>query len=128
MARRRKSNGLDEVNGEAPGGGEGAAPPPANMAARRGIIRDTCETIAEFDRQIDGIKAERTAVIQTQIVAGLGMKVKHFNAAYKFYRMDQEDRDALHDVIREVYRAHDVGFQGNWLDAAEEVSAAAAGD
>lgn len=89
-----------------------------NSAARAETIREVCETIAEYDRQIDGIKAERKAVIETRIVADLGMKAKHFSAAYKLYQMDQSERDTLQDTIRECFRALAVGEQSNWLDAA----------
>lgn len=55
--------------------------PPLNSERRAETIREVCETIAELDRQIDGIKAERKAVIETRIVAELGMSKTHFTAA-----------------------------------------------
>lgn len=89
-----------------------------NSEARAQTIREVCETIAEYDRQIDGIKAERKAVIETRIVADLGMKTKHFTAAYKLYQLGQDERDELQDAIRECFSALGIGQQLNWLDVA----------
>lgn len=117
MARRKKAEAEEQVEGieaEAP-----QAKPPRNAEARAAIIRDVCETIGEYDRQIDGIKAERKAVIETRIVADLGMKKGDFNAAYKLSLLDQDDRDGLFDTIREVFSASAIGTQINWLDAAD---------
>lgn len=91
----------------------------ANSAARAVTIREVCESVAEYDRQIDGIKAERKALIETRIVAELNMKKAHFAAAYKLYNMDNDDRDELQDAIRECFSALGVGHQLNWLDAVE---------
>lgn len=92
---------------------------PMNSEARHETIREVCESVAEFDRQIDGIKAERKALIETRIVAELGMKAKHFTAAYKLYQLDQDERDEMQDAIRECFAALGVGQQLNWLDATE---------
>lgn len=121
MPRRRKSE--DEATGIDGEPVEVEEVRPAhNSSARAEIIREVCEGCEEFDRQIAGIKAERKALIETRIVADLGMKKAHFGAAYKLYQMAQDERDELHDAIREVYRAQGIGFQGNWLDVAEEAA------
>ena len=118
MARRRKTaDDIEGIDGEPIE--EREARPAHNSEARAEIIREVCEGVEEFDRQISGIKAERKALIETRIVADLGMKKGHFAAAYKLFQMDQSERDELHDAIREVYRAQGVGFQGNWLDVAD---------
>lgn len=97
-----------------------ASPPAANSEARAATIREVCQTIEEYDRQIEGIKAERKAVIETRIVADLGMKKQHFATAYKLYQLDQGERDSLQDTIRECFAALGVGEQLNWLDAAAQ--------
>ena len=118
MARRRKTtDDIEGIDGQPVEETEGR--PAHNSAARAEIIREVCEGCEEFDRQIRGIKLERKALIETRIVADLGMKKGHFAAAYKLFQMDQSERDELHDAIREVYRAQGVGFQGNWLDVAD---------
>lgn len=127
MARRRKTadEAIEDAGEHLNGGGSEEQRPAHNSAARAEIIRETCETVEELDRQIEGIKAERKAVVETRIVAGLGMKTKNFNAAYKLFQMDQGERDELQDTIRECFAALGVGQQINWLDAAEGVSGAA---
>lgn len=92
--------------------------PVSNSAVRAETIREVCETIGELDRQIDGIKADRKAIIETRIVADLGMKKAHFATAYKLYQLDQGERDTLQDTIRECFGALGIGEQLNWLDAA----------
>ena len=126
MARRRKvSEAIDDAERHLNGADEEAGPPPANSAVRAQLIREACEEVGEFDRQISGLKAERKAVIETKIVAGLGMKKAHFAAAYKLHQMDQGDRDALQDTIREVFASLGVGVQLNWLDAADQAGVGA---
>lgn len=128
MARRRKiDEALDDAREHLNGADEDPGPPPVNSAARAQIIREACEEIGEFDRQIDGLKAEKKAVIETRIVAGLGMKKAHFATAYKLHQMDQSDRDVLQDTIRETFAALGIGMQSNWLDAVDGVSAATPG-
>jgi len=90
-----------------------------NSAARAEIIREAHETISEYERQMKGIKAEIKAVIETRIVAGLGMRKGDFALARKLHDMDQEKRDGLQDTIRETFRALSVGATVNWLDVAE---------
>ena len=111
---------LDHLNGADPAEGADGAPVPATSAARAEIIREACQTCEEFERQIDGLKAEIKAVIETRIVAGLGMKKKDFALARKLYALDQSDRDGAFDAIRECFAALGVGEQLNWLDAVEE--------
>lgn len=98
-------------------GGEAEATRELNSAARAETIRDTFQACAEFDRQIDGLKAERKAVVETNIVAGLGMKKTHFAAAYKLWQAGQQERDELFDVIRECHRALGADVL-DWADAA----------
>ena len=78
------------------------------------------------ERQIDGLKAEIKAVIETRVVAGLGMKKRDFALARKLYALDQSDRDGTFDAIRECFAALGVGGQLNWLDAVEGEDAARA--
>ena len=94
-----------------------SATPAINSAARAEIIREACQTCEEFERQIDGLKAEIKAVIETRIVAGLGMKKRDFGLARKLYALDESDRDGTFDAIRECFAALGVGQQLNWLDA-----------
>ena len=91
----------------------------SNSAARAEIIREAHETITEYEKQIGGLKAEIKAVVETRIVAGLGMKKRDFAFARKLVELDHEERDTLQDSIREVFSALGVGMQLNWLDAAE---------
>ncbi len=129
MARRRKTadEAIEDAGEHLNGAEEEGRRPAHNSAARASIIRETCETIGEFDRQIAGIKAERKAIIETRIVADLGMKKGHFATAYKLYQLDQGVRDELQDAISECFAALGIGMQVNWLDAAEGVSGAAGG-
>ena len=126
---KRKVNGVDPLNDEVRQsledagmtvhdiGDDDEAPVPANSAARAEIIREACQTCEEFERQIDGLKAEIKAVIETRVVAGLGMKKRDFALARKLYALDQSDRDGTFDAIRECFAALGVGGQLNWLDA-----------
>ena len=135
MAKRRSMEeageaALKHLNGEAPpneeeGQGDDASPP-ANSAARAEIIREACQTCEEFERQIDGLKAEIKAVIETRVVAGLGMKKRDFALARKLYAFDQSERDGTFDAIRECFNALGIGQQVNWLDAVEGQDAARA--
>ena len=122
MARRRKGEGITEsinTTGATVIVGGGVIDRPAhNSAARAEIIREVCQTVEEFDRQIAGIKAECKAVIETRIVADLGMKKGHFAAAYKLFQMDQGERDELQDTIRECFSALGLGEQLDWISAA----------
>ena len=117
MARGRKRRSEDDPANY--GNGEDEAPPAVNSTARAEIIREAHETISEYERQMKGIKAEIKAVIETRIVAGLGMRKGDFALARKLHDMDQEKRDGLQDTIRETFRALSVGATVNWLDVAE---------
>jgi hypothetical protein len=94
----------------------------SNSAARATTIREVCQEIGELDRQIDGLKAERKMIVDTRIVADLGMKKAHFATAYKLYQLDHDERDVLQDTIRECFAALGVGEQLNWLDAVQEAA------
>jgi hypothetical protein len=98
---------------------EGDDPPPLNSAGRADIIREAHETITEYENQIVGLKAEIKAVVETRVVASLGMKKRDFAFARKLLGLDQGERDTLQESIREVFSALGVGMQLNWLDAAE---------
>jgi len=120
MARGRKRRSEDD-----PASYDDDAPP-VNSAARTEIIREAVETIGEYERQIQGLKAEIKAVVETRIVAGLGMKKRDFAKARELAAMDQEERNGLQDTIRECFAALGVGMQLNWIDAAEDEHADAA--
>lgn len=122
MARGRKRRNEDAADAarEHLNGDEEAAPPAMNSAVRAEIIREAHETISELERQAKGIKAEIKAVIETRIVAGLGMKKGDFALARKLVEIDQGERDSLQDTIRECFRALGIGEQSNWLDAYTE--------
>ena len=124
MARGRKRRSEDEPASYE--NGEDEAPPAVNSAARAEIIREAHETIGEYERQIKGIKAEIKAVVETRIVAGLGMKKRDFALARKLIEFDQGERDTLFDTVRECFSALGVGEQLNWVDAAERDAAGAA--
>ena len=120
--RRQRNNGAisDDEAGLADDLDEVEGPSPAlNSAARAGIIREAHATISDFEKQIKGLKAEIKAVVETRIVAGLGMKKRDFAQARALVEMDQEERDSLQDTIRETFAALGVGQQLNWLHAAE---------
>ena len=126
MARQRRNedhldDASDHLNGEDEP--EFETTPPLNSAARAEIIRDADATVSEYERQIDGIKAEIKAVIETRIVAGLGMKKRDFALARKLVAMDNDECSTLQDVIRETFAALGVGQQLNWLDAVEGAAA-----
>jgi hypothetical protein len=128
MARGRRNEdaeaaAYEHLNGEDVA--DGAPSPPMNSAARAEIIREAHETISEYERQVAGLKAEIKAVVETRIVAGLGMKKAHFAAARKLLELDQEERDTLQDTIRETFAALGVGMQLNWLDAVQSEPAGA---
>ncbi len=128
MAKRRQSNGAlnEKVRQDLENAGMtvhmlsdesdedcvDTAPPAANSAARAEMIREACQTCEEFERQIDGLKAEIKAVVETRIVAGLGMKKRDFALARKLYALDQSERDGTFDAIRECFAALGVGEQG----------------
>ncbi len=102
------------------------AAPPVNSAMRADIIREACATCEDFERQIDGLKAEIKAVIETRVVAGLGMKKRDFALARKLYALDQDDRDGTFDAIRECFAALGVGEQGTLFPAAVDAAGAEA--
>lgn len=112
MARRKKSepveNGQDEEQSVA-----------LNSGARAETIRDAHQEITEYERQIDGLKAEIKAIVETRIVAGLGMKKRDFAMARKLVAFDQGERDTLFDAVRECFAALGVGEQLDWVSAAE---------
>lgn len=119
MARRRRNEDSEQaarehLNGADPEvDGEDESPPSVNSAARAGMIREAHETVSEFERQIDGLKAEIKAVIETRVVAGLGMKKRDFALARKLIALDQDDRDGTFDAIRECFAALGIGEQGS---------------
>lgn len=93
------------------------------MARRRKTADEAIEDAGEHLNGADEEErtpAEKKAVIETRIVADLGMKKKHFAAAYKLYQLDQGVRDELQDTIRECFAALGIGMQVNWLDAADQ--------
>ncbi len=118
MARRRRNEdamdtAIAHLNGEDHDESDvDTAPPAANSAARAEMIREACQTCEEFERQIDGLKAEIKAVVETRIVVGLGMKKRDFALARKLYALDQSERDGTFDAIRECFAALGVGEQG----------------
>lgn len=131
MARGRKqqSNGISaetiaalEADGMAVHVMDDAAPPESghNSAERAETIRDACQEIDEFERQIDGLKAEIKAIIETRIVAGLGIKKRDFALARKLHKLDHDERDGLFDSLRECFAALGIGEQLNWLDAEQQ--------
>lgn len=111
MARRKKPE-ITEGEGEESGG----EPIVSNRAQ---TIREACVELDEFDRQIAGLKAEVKAIIETRIVAGLGMKKADFALARKLYALDQQDRDDTLDAIRECFAALGLGEQVNFMDVME---------
>ena len=125
MARRRRNEDhADDANEHLNGADESDEPqfeatPPLNSAARADIIRDADAEIGEYEKQIEGLKAEIKAVVETRIVAGLGMKKRDFALARKLVALDHGERDHLQDSIRECFAALGVGQQLNWLDATE---------
>ncbi len=121
MARRQRRNNGDWDFDSKPveDGGEEEVGAPLNSSARSEIIREAHETISDYEKQIDGLKAEIKAVVETRIVAGLGMKKRDFALARKLVALDHDERDHLQDSIRECFAALGVGQQLNWLDATE---------
>jgi hypothetical protein len=122
--RQQRNNGADDDDGDNihrddPDFEEEGPSPALNSAARAEIIREAHLTLSDFEAQIKGLKAEAKAIIETRIVAGLGMKKRDFAHARALIEMDQEERDALQDTIRETFAALGVGQQLNWLDATE---------
>ncbi len=120
MARRRRNE--DDASEQLNGSGDEPkfeATPPLNSEARDEIIREADQEISEYERQIDGLKAEIKAVVETRIVAGLGMKKRDFALARKLVAMDNDECSTLQDVIRETFAALGVGQTLNWLDVVE---------
>lgn len=126
MAKRQSSGAGEEeieLEGDTAYGDEDDQTPVLNSAARAAIIREAHQEIAEFEKQVAGLKAEIKAIVETRIVAGLGMKKADFALARKLYALDMDDRGALQDTIRECFSALGVGEQLNWLDAVETADA-----
>jgi len=90
-----------------------------NGAERAEIIAEACETIAEFERQIDGLKSEIKTIKETRVKGRLGMLIKDFDLAYKLFHSQREPDDGLFDTIREVFAALNPGGQSDWVSAAE---------
>lgn len=116
--KRRNEDAADAAREHLNGADDDGPSELVNSAARAETICEAHEIISEYERQIKGLKAEIKAVLETRIVAGLGMKKGHFAEARKLLEMDQEDRDSLQDTIRECFAALGVGMQLNWLDVA----------
>src|SRR3546814_10647644 len=57
---------------------------------------------------------------QTRIKGDLGMKIADFNAAYRLYKLEDDDRDTFLDAIRETFEALGIGQQLDWLKAADD--------
>ena len=93
---------------------------PLMQAGRRD---DAAPLVAESNR----LKAEIKAVIETRIVAGLGMKKRDFALARELVAMDNDECSTLQSVIRETFAALGVGQTLNWLDAVEAAAAAVEG-
>lgn len=91
--------------------------PPPNTGARAETVREAITAIDHIERQISDLKADIKAIIETQIVADLGIKKRDFALMRKLYAIDSGERDTLFDAIRECFDALGCGEQLDWLGA-----------
>lgn len=89
-----------------------------NASARRQVILDVCAELASLEARRREIGEQIAELKQTRIKGDLGMKISDFSAAYRLYRLDDEDRDQFIDTLRETFEALGVGGQLDWLSAA----------
>lgn len=123
MPRRRKANGADQP--QPTDGGDDARPEMSNSALRADTIRSAARWLAEHEAEVKLLREEIAAYKQTHIKGDLGFKLSDWNTLYRFYSLEDDDRAALLDTIREGFAALGVGEQGSFLDAMDPQPAAA---
>ena len=116
-----KSNGSMKASAD-----EGSAPKNHNKGVRKEIILKTIKKVVALEKQRDGITAEISALLNTNIKGDLGMKIADFKAALRVYRLEGEDREEFFDTLKETFKALGVGHQMNFLDEIEKQDAKAA--
>lgn len=89
------------------------------MTNRHAVIRDVCKSLAELQAQKDEITTRIRNLKNERIKGDLGMKVSDFNTAYRWYLLEQDDRDTLIDTMRECFEALGVGEQLSFVAAME---------
>lgn len=96
-----------------------------NSAARADLIRAAVRRISELDGEIKELQAARTAYKNKTIKGDLGFRLADWNTTYRFYGLEDEDRDRLLDTIREGFHALAIGEQSNFLTAMPDAPASA---
>ena len=101
-------------NGEATEAGPGH-----NSEQRRNTIKSACAEISELEEQRKEIGQQIRTIKQKRVKGDLGMKISDFNAAYRLYLLEGDDRSQFFATLRETFRALGVGDQLNFLDVPE---------
>ncbi len=106
-----------------PGNGAGAG---HNSAARPAQITKVIEELSGLEAKRKVIGAQIRELKQTKIKGDLGMKIVDFNAAYRLYQLEDEDRRAYLETLQETFQALGIGEQLDWLIAQPEAADGAA--
>ena len=109
QGRRRKDREADPPMGGEPAGQQ------HNAALRADAIRSVCTELAGLEAQRDEIGEQIRSVKQTKIKGDLGMKIADFNAAFRLYKLEDDDRSTFLDTLRETFEALGIGMQSSFL-------------
>lgn len=121
MARGRKQKNGDDT-------GEPASMAGHNVGDRGEAIRAAFRRLEALDSEIKALQEDRSAFKNEEIKGKLGMKVADFNAAYRLYKLEGDDRDAMLDTLRECFDALGAGEQLDWINIAERRAAGSRGE
>jgi len=95
-----------------------------NSGDRKVLIQSAYQALERFENELAEIREARKAFKDEVIKGKLGMKVSDFQAGYRLYKLEGDERDQMLDTIRECFDALGAGEQLDWVAAAERKQAA----
>lgn len=115
MARRSKKHDDPPMAGE--GGERASGNAGHNAEARAKTIRSVCKELAGLEAERASIGEQMREIKQTRIKGDLNMKIADFNAAFRLYKLEDDDRSTFLDTLRETFEALGIGMQSSFLGA-----------
>ncbi len=102
-----------------PGDGAGVG---HNSAARKDQIILVIAELVGLEARRKTLGAEIRELKQTKIKGELGMKIVDFNAAYRLYQLEDDDRRAYLETLQETFQALGIGEQLDWVNSQAAVA------
>ena len=92
----------------------------SNMRAQ--VINEAMAELTKLEGDRREVSEAIRSLKQTRIKGDLGMKIMDFNAAYRLYQLEGDDRAEMLDTIRETFEALGAGDQLDWVAASERAN------